>query len=93
MTTEREPWRWKKLGFTLKDYERLNEEQGGVCAVAGCGGKPGKRRLHVDHDHATGRVRGLLCYRCNAALDTHTTPARLRAMADYLERKEQNATH
>ena len=41
-------------------------EQGGGCAI--CGAPPKTRRLHVDHDHKTGEIRGLLCYRCNKAL-------------------------
>jgi len=60
-----------KYGIGVDDYERMYDEQGGVCALCS---KPetarekwnGKvRRLAVDHCHETGRVRGLLCYRCN----------------------------
>ncbi len=62
----RKPTRARALGVTDADYERLLTAQGGHCAL--CPTKPKTRRLHVDHDHATGRVRGLLCYRCNRAL-------------------------
>ena len=41
-------------------------EQDGGCGI--CGDPPGKTALHVDHDHETGVVRGLLCFRCNSAL-------------------------
>jgi hypothetical protein len=56
-----------KLGCTPGMYEDLFEKQGGLCAICG---KPniGGRRLAVDHDHATNRVRGLLCNLCNAGL-------------------------
>lgn len=65
-------------------YERQLAAQGGHCAV--CPGKPKTRRLHIDHDHATGKVRGLLCYSCNRfALIRAMTPDRLRALASYLE--------
>jgi Recombination endonuclease VII len=47
-------------------YPELFEAQGGVCAI--CGKPPGERALHVDHDHETGQVRGLLCYSCNTKL-------------------------
>ena len=40
--------------------------QAGVCAVCGKGAR--KRKLNVDHDHVTGKVRGLLCTRCNITL-------------------------
>jgi len=41
----------------------LTRLQSGRCAI--CGDPPGKRGLHLDHDHLTGIVRGLLCHRCN----------------------------
>jgi len=56
----------KNYGITLDEYNKLLEKQGGGCAV--CGKSPDSRRLHVDHDHKTGAVRGLLCSGCNTAL-------------------------
>ncbi len=53
--------------MTQEEYEARLREQGGGCAVCGRPPKPGKS-LHVDHDHETGHVRGLLCFKCNAAL-------------------------
>lgn len=47
-------------------YEALMKKQGGVCAI--CGKTNGKRRLHMDHNHRTLRIRGLLCYSCNTKL-------------------------
>lgn len=43
------------------------EEQKHVCAICGGVNKDG-RRLHVDHNHSTGRIRALLCSKCNQAL-------------------------
>ena len=56
----------KKYGITETDYQNLLRKQNGNCAI--CGGKNKSRRLHVDHDHKTGKVRGLLCLRCNGSL-------------------------
>jgi len=56
-------------GMTVAEYEALLTRQGGVCSI--CGRAPaevGRKRLVVDHDHVTGRVRGLLCDPCNLGL-------------------------
>ncbi len=62
----RKPTRARALGVSDEDYERLLAEQDGHCAL--CPNRPKTRRLHVDHDHRTGEVRGLLCYVCNKYL-------------------------
>lgn len=60
----------------------LLESQGGLCAICQL-----RRAIHVDHDHATGAVRGMLCFSCNAALGHfRDDPAVLRRAARYLER-------
>ena len=56
----------RKFGMTLDDYNQMLADQGGGCAV--CGTEPGTKRLHIDHDHETLKVRGLLCHPCNVAL-------------------------
>lgn len=79
----------KKLyGLTIEQYEAMLVEQGGVCAL--CRKPPSGRanggRLHVDHDHETGRVRRLLCYHCNNALGHfRDDPDLMRRAADYIE--------
>jgi hypothetical protein len=55
-----------RYGITLDDYNEMLERQGGTCAR--CKQPPGLLRLAVDHDHYTGRVRGLLCGACNTYL-------------------------
>jgi hypothetical protein len=42
--------------------DRLLAKQGGKCAIRGCDRTPKTRRFHVDHDHRTGAVRGLVCH-------------------------------
>lgn len=53
----------KNFGVTTEEYDAILTHQGGVCAI--CGTAPRKKRLAVDHDHKTGKIRGLLCTQCN----------------------------
>lgn len=56
-------------GLTPTTYQSLYDAQGGVCGICRYSGAvDGPDRLAVDHDHATGRVRGLLCRACNVGL-------------------------
>ena len=55
-------------GITTVEYELLLSKQSGCCAICGKSDTEYKRRLHVDHDHLTGNIRGLLCVRCNSGL-------------------------
>jgi recombination endonuclease VII len=52
-----------RYGIGVEDFDRMLAEQGGLCAI--CREAPAE---HVDHDHRTKRVRGLLCFNCNGAL-------------------------
>lgn len=54
-------------GISYDEYIEMVEAQGGVCAICGNGCSSG-RRLAVDHDHETGRIRALLCGNCNKGL-------------------------
>jgi hypothetical protein len=68
----------RRYGMTLEEYERLKEAG---CAVCGS-----YERLHMDHCHTTGQVRGVLCQDCNHAIgNAHDDPDRLRQLALYLE--------
>lgn len=63
----------KKFGMTIEDYNRILFLQCGVCAICKrvetATTKDGIiRRLNIDHDNATGRVRGLLCRACNVGI-------------------------
>ena len=60
-------WVLKKYGCTAEKLDALHAQQKGLCAICALPPLPGKR-LHVDHDHATGAIRGLLCSSCNLAL-------------------------
>ena len=68
---------------TEEERRALLDRQGGVCAICG---KQNRGRLFVDHDHATGEIRGLLCLRCNWQLAAWIRPEWLDAAAAYLRR-------
>lgn len=72
-------------GIGINDYDKLLASQGGTCAI--CGGGTSYRHFNLDHDHKTGRIRGLLCATCNKRLLTSAkdNPEILRRAADYLE--------
>lgn len=55
----------KTYGITLEDYNYMVTEQNGMCAICK---KHVDKGLCVDHNHLTGKIRGLLCRTCNAGL-------------------------
>lgn len=57
-----------KYKLTPENYDELYDKQQGKCLVCGKHQSLFKRRLVVDHNHMTGKVRGLLCNTCNCAL-------------------------
>jgi hypothetical protein len=84
-----------KYGITLLQYNEILERQNGVCAI--CGKKEEKAQarkkhgekvidsLQVDHDHETGKIRGLLCYKCNTGIGKlMDSPDLLRKAARYI---------
>jgi hypothetical protein len=89
-------WLRRAYGITLEDYNAMLERQGGVCAI--CGDDPkvvhvdkgrNAQRLVLDHCHATGRIRGLLCGPCNRALaPLERDPAWVKRAIAYLDPAE-----
>jgi hypothetical protein len=77
-----------EFGITVEDYNRMVEDQGGNCAIcllppAGTGRNT--QRLHIDHDHETGEIRGLLCHACNTSLGQLAEDhERMQRMIDYV---------
>lgn len=79
-----------KFGISLEDYDRLFEKQGGKCAICGAVKPDAKHKgvahFCVDHDHVTGKVRGLLCSSCNTGIGKlQDSPEMLRKAIAYLE--------
>ena len=81
----------KLYGITLADYDAMLAAQSGQCAICSAGEPGGNaKNWHVDHDHSTGRVRGLLCTRCNIGLGYfQDDPARLASALGYLAAARQ----
>lgn len=79
-------------GITVEDFDRMLEEQGGVCAICrqeetAADRRTGIKRLSVDHCHETGEVRGLLCRACNNGIGQLRHDVRLlQAAIGYLGR-------
>ena len=69
-------------GISSADYDALLAKQDGVCAICG---KPSEETLCVDHCHATGTIRGLLCRKCNTGLGCYEDdPATMITSLAYL---------
>lgn len=86
----------RQYGLTSDQYDQMLVNQNGACAICKQPEtlkKQGKiMRLNVDHCHKTGRVRGLLCTRCNRGMGLLGDDAqRLRAAAEYIESQTVSA--
>ena len=74
----------RRYGISRADYDAMEAEQNGCCAI--CGLKP-EDSLHVDHNHHTHQVRGLLCGNCNFGIGKfNDNPDRMASVIKYLER-------
>ena len=87
---EKKKWKdiQKRYGITKKEYEELEKKQNGLCAC--CKQKPENRGRNgsfvVDHCHATGQVRALLCAKCNAGIGFFDdNPVLLVLASEYLK--------
>jgi hypothetical protein len=80
---KKEMWLKRAYGIDLVTYEAMVKEQEGLCAI--CQKEP--LVLHVDHDHESNRVRGLLCGSCNRAIGLlQESPETLQHAIEYLKR-------
>jgi len=89
ITTVTNCMRKQRCGITSKQYDQMFKDQNGVCVICG---KPETithkgtlKRLCIDHDHITGKVRRLLCHNCNCAIGLlDDNPERIIAAANYI---------
>lgn len=86
----------KKFGIGVDEYKAMLDKQGGLCAIC----RQPERAINastravasmpVDHDHRTGKIRGLLCSHCNRAIGLfQDSPQILKSAINYLERTAQ----
>ncbi len=76
----------KRFGLTIAEFEEMVQLQQRRCAI--CNDLPNRENLDIDHDHKTGKVRGLLCSACNRAIGyMGDNPERLIKAANYLTNK------
>ncbi len=81
-----EIWVRKQYGLTLRDVDRMYDEQGGRCGICGTRQPRGRGGFHVDHCHSTNKVRGLLCAPCNMMLGlAEDSKEKLMKAMHYLE--------
>ncbi len=84
-------WRHRVYGLTRESFLGMCAAQGDLCAI--CAG-PFDGTPQVDHDHATGEVRGILCGRCNRGIGYFgDTPDLLRTAADYIDSHNRKRLH
>lgn len=77
----------RRYGISVSVYEEMFDKQDGKCAICLLPPLEGKH-LHVDHDHKTGKIRGLIHNKCNRALGfLNDNPDAFRRAAEYLENR------
>jgi len=78
--------RQRRYGLSPQQYDEMRRAQNNCCAICAIEfAEAGTRGPYVDHDHRTGRVRSLLCAKCNTKLSVLESPMRA-ALEEYLRR-------
>ena len=77
----------RTYGITSEQYDHMIDEQGGLCAICKSDSPNTKHgKWHIDHNHETGNIRGLLCHNCNVSLGLVKDDASiLLSMVAYLQ--------
>lgn len=79
-------WGLKRYGITIQVYNAILHSQNGCCAICGTTRCLSGNNLCVDHCHKTGRVRGLLCRKCNSGIgQLEDSTALLKKAIEYIE--------
>lgn len=74
--------------ITLEEYNTMLFEQDNKCKLCGCEPKHNWRSFHVDHDHGSGQIRGLLCRTCNRYIVGGIEKIGLKKVSDYINQHQ-----
>lgn len=77
----------KRYGLTLEDYNEMFKNQEGRCAICGKHQSEFSKRLFVDHNHTTGKVRALLCSSCNMKVGL-VEKSKVERIKEYLDKHD-----
>ncbi len=84
----------KKYGITIDQYHEMSKKQNDKCAICGSDNpiySPSSKYFSVDHNHITGKIRELLCGRCNLVIgQVYEDKTILRAMIDYIDKHDED---
>jgi Recombination endonuclease VII len=78
----------RNYGVEYSWYELQWKLQGEACALCNRLKKPDQRRFHLDHNHKTGKVRGIVCYYCNKFVIGRHNIASAETLYGYMKRYE-----
>jgi hypothetical protein len=83
---DKKKYHLREFGLSLVEYNQLVEKQMNRCVICGWQWTEGHKKLAVDHNHVTGKIRGLLCANCNAGLGQFKdNPWLLQKAAEYIQ--------
>ncbi len=93
LTQKKREWSLKNIyGITIEQFDEMLKKQKNKCAICKTN-KPTGKGFGVDHNHRTGKIRGILCHHCNIALGGFKdSPELLREAISYLEKYDNNTT-
>jgi len=81
----------QKYNLEIDDYNRMFNEQNGCCIICGVHQSKLTKRLSIDHNHKTGKIRGLLCHKCNIGLGVFEDSIEILQKAiEYLKKEATN---
>jgi len=85
---QRKSYLKRLYNISLEEYEKKLKEQNYSCAICKRHQSKFKKKLHVDHDHKTGKVRDILCAGCN--VDVSVVEDRLKELQKYLNKHRKD---